>query len=289
MRTFAAIAFVTTLAALPQGGWAQPGGGVMAGGEVNPVHEVPKLDEIGVDENLGGRMPLDLPLTRHDGEQVELGDYFDGERPVLLTFAYYTCPVLCSMVMDATARGIGPVDWTAGEEFRVLTISIDPRDTPEDAAAKREEVLKKYDRSESWDFLVAEPEAIRRATQAAGFRYFYMEDEGQYAHPAVAMFLTPEGKLARYLYGLNYPQNDVRLALLEASKGKAISTTDKVILYCYRYDPDEQGYGLVAYRVMQIGGGLTAVVLGLFLFVLWRRDLRRRSSPPGPRVSQAHG
>ncbi|MFW6031036.1 MAG: SCO family protein, partial [Myxococcota bacterium] len=198
-------------------------------------------------------------------------------------------PVLCSMVMDATRRGIEPIDWTAGDEYRVLTISIDPRDSPEDAAKKRAEVLRKYERSDGWDFLVGKQENIQKATEAAGFRYFYMDDQEQYAHPAVAMFLTPEGEFARYLYGLNYSATDVRLALLEASEGNAVSTTEQVILYCYQYDSEAQGYGLVAWRVMRIGGALSAVVLGLFLFILWRRETRRKVQPPSTRVSEAHG
>lgn len=287
--------FVTALALIvvvPAFGWAQPRGGVLAGGDVSPVQEVPRLDDIGVDEQLEQQMPLDVTFTDHRGRTVRLEDYVDGERPVLLTFAYFTCPVLCSMVLDATTRGIKPLQWTAGDEYEVVTISIDPRDTPEDAAEKRAEVLEGYGRSdEGWHFLVGEEAAIEKATQAAGFEYFYMEDEGQYAHPAVVMFLTPEGKLARYLYGLSYPPNDVRMALLEASEGRSVSTVEKVIMYCYQYDPNEKGYGLVAFRIMQIGGGLTVVVLAFTLIVLWRRDLRRRrSSPPvAPRASEAHG
>lgn len=288
-RTFSAIAFAALITALPGHGRAQPGSNAIAGGEVKPVQEVPGLDEIGVDENLEGQLPTNLEFTRHDGEKVRLKDYFDGERPVLLTFAYFTCPVLCSMVMDATRRGIEPIDWTAGDEYRVVTISIDPRDSHQDAAKKRAEVLRKYERSDGWDFLVGSPENIQKATQAAGFRYFYMDDQEQYAHPAVAMFLTPKGKFARYLYGLNYSPNDVRLALLEASEGNAVSTVDQVILYCYQYDAESQGYGLMAWRVMRIGGGLSAVVLGLFLFFLWRRETRRKVQPPSTRVSEAHG
>jgi protein SCO1 len=287
-----AIALAIAMAA-PTAGWAQPSrSSVLAGGKVQPVQEVPHLDDIGVDEQLEQAMPLDLTFTDHRGRQVRLRDYVDGERPVLLTFAYYTCPVLCSMVLDATTRGITPLDWTAGDEYEVVTISIDPRDTPQDAAKKRAEVVEGYGRSDDgWHFLVGSADNIRKATEAAGFRYFYMEDEGQYAHPAVLMFLTPEGKLARYLYGLSYPPNDVRMALLEASKGRSISTVEKVIMYCYQYDPNSKGYALVAFRVMQIGGGLTAAVLALFLVLLWRRDMRRRrESPPiAPRATEAHG
>jgi protein SCO1 len=273
------------------GAWAQPRSSVMAGGAVRPVHEVPGLDRIGVDERLEQALPADLVFTNHAGEKVRLGDFFDGSRPVLLNFAYYTCPVLCSMVMDATNRGIGPLPWTAGDEFEVVTISIDPRDTPAAAAKKRSEVLGAYGRSnEGWHFLVGTDEAITRATAAAGIRYFYMEDEGEYAHPAVLLFLTPEGKIARYLYGLSYPPNDVRLGLLEASEGRSVSTVEKIIMYCYQYDPHTKGYALVAFRAMQLGGGFAVLVLGLFLVLLWRRELRRRREPPpAPRAAVSHG
>lgn len=290
MKTLAAIALATALLSSPHVGQAQAGG-AFAGGEQRPITKVPFLDKIGVDENLEGQVPADATFTRYDGKKVKLGDYFDGEHPVLLNLAYFTCPVLCSLIMDAAAKGLKGIDWTAGKEFKLVTISIDPRDTVSDAAKKRQKELKLYGRSKGWDFLVGDQKNIDKVTKAVGFRYFYMKDKGQYAHPAVLTFLTPKGKIARYLYGLNYKGSDMRLALLEASNGESVSTVDKVILYCCQYDPKDHGYSIVGYRVMQVGGALTALVLGLFLIVLWRREVRRKKkdASPSTEVSEVHG
>ena len=245
---------------------------------------IPGLDQVDVDEQLEAQMPLDLEFTRHDGQRVRLRDYVDGERPVLFMFAYHSCPQLCSFVLDATVNATKQVEWSAGQEYRLVTISIDPRDTTEVAAAKRRDILSRYGREVAepsgstpggWDFLVGEQGAIDAATQAAGFRYFYDARQGEYAHPAAIMFLTPEGKIARYLYGLTYNPNDVRFALLEASEGRSITTTERVLLYCYAYDADEHSYALVAMNIMKLGGGLTVLLLGGFLFIFWRRERRR--------------
>jgi protein SCO1/2 len=243
-----------------------------------PTREVPGLGRIRVDENLEGRVPLDVDFRDHEGHAVKLSDFFDGQRPVLLTFAYHTCPTLCSMVLDAVVKGISEVPWTAGEEYEIVTISIDPRDTPERAASKREELLARYGRSAAqhgWHFLVGEDEDIRRVADAVGFRYFYDSAQQQYGHPAAIMFLTPDAKVARYLYGLEFVPSDIRMALLEASQGRSITTTEQILLYCYAYDPDANSYVLMATRVMQAGGVLTVLVLGTFLAVLFRRERRR--------------
>lgn len=262
---------------------AQPGGQMRgADSDQAPSRDVPGLEKVDVDEKLEEKLPLELSFTDHTGKQVKLGDYFDGERPVLLTLNYYTCPVVCSMILESTGRTMSEVPWTAGDEYEIVTISIDPTDTPERAANKREEILKAYGKKPKkaddvgWHFLVGEKQNIQRVAEAVGFQYFYDERQEQYAHPAVVMFATPDGRMARYLYGLQYKVSDARIALLEASEGNSISTAEKAILYCYSYDPQEGGYTLVAWRVMQIGGGLTAVVLGAVLFFLWRRELRKK-------------
>jgi protein SCO1 len=246
-----------------------------------PVQDVPGLDEIAVDEKLDSKLPLDVAFLDHTGKKVQLRDYFDGERPVLLSFAYHTCPTLCSMVLDATTRGISATKWTAGVEYEVVTISIDPKDTPESAAKKRSEVLAQYKRpaaADGWHFLVGDEKAIEKVTSAVGYRYFYNEKTEQYGHPAAIVFLTPQGMLARYLYGLNFNPADIRLALLEASEGRSISTAEQIILYCYAYDPAANSYALMAVRVMKLGGGVTVLVLGGFLVLLWRRERRRGRS-----------
>lgn len=246
--------------------------------EDRPSLPVPGLNRIGVDEHLEADFPLDITFRDHTGAEVQLQDYFDGERPVLLNFAYHSCTTLCSFVLDATAASVKDVEWSAGDEYEIVTISIDPNDTPASALAKRQEMLVKYGRegaSEGWAFLVGDEESITRATEAAGFRYFYNANQEIYAHPAAIMFLTPDARIARYLYGLRFDSDDVRTALIEASEGRSISTVEQIILYCYAYDPDANGYALVAMNVMKLGGALTVLFLGSFLAVMWRRERKR--------------
>lgn len=246
------------------------------GGVQETSRPVPGLDRIGVDERLDQQMPLDVAFRDHTGRQVTLSEYVDGERPVFLTFAYHSCPSLCSLVLDATERAAVDQEWTPGVEYQMVTISIDPRDTPEKAALKRAESLEAVGREGAdWAFLVGDEEAIARVTTAAGYRFFFEERQQQYAHAAAAMFLTPDGKMARYLYGLRFERSDVRMALLEASEGRSISAGERILLYCYTYDEASQGYVLMAWNVMKIGGALCALALFGFLFVLWRREKRR--------------
>ena len=242
-----------------------------------PSREVPGLDRVGVDEHLDESLPLDAEFTTSEGRKVRLGDFFDGERPVLFTFSYHSCPTLCSMVLDATVASAKEQEWTIGDEYVAVNISIDPRDTPAKAAEKQREILDKYGRDAGgeWHFLVGEQEAINQVTHAAGFRYFFDERVDQYAHPAALMVATPEGQMARYLYGLRFEPGDLRFGLLEAADGNSISTTEQILLYCYTYDPSEQSYVPVAMNIMKLGGVLTVILLGGFLTFLWR--LRRAS------------
>lgn len=242
-----------------------------------PASSVPGVNALDVQEHLGQPIPTDLEFTDHEGRAVKLSDYFTGERPVMLTFAYHSCASMCSLVLDAaaqTAEQLRELGMEMGEDYTMLTISIDPRDTPRTASQKRDQMLAKSGGAQ-WDFLVGEEDAIEAATDAAGFGFFYDPRQEQYAHAAVAMFLTPDGKFARYLYGLRFPPNDARLAILEASEGRSISTMNRLLLFCYSYDPNQSEYVLVAENVMKIGGGLTALLLGGFLFTLWRRERRR--------------
>ncbi len=253
----------------------------------------PGLENVRVDEHLLRQIPLDLTFRDHTGQPVRLRDLLDGEKPVLLNLVYHTCPSFCSLVLDGTVAVLAQQPWTVGEDFTVLTVSIDPRDTPEVAAERRRRALYRYGRESAengWHFLVAPhtmtdheltgaygvyPE-VERLAAAVGFRYQWMPRQRQYAHPGVIMLLTPDGRVARYLYGLEYSPNDVRLGLLEASEGRSVSTVERVFLYCYRYDASQQGYVLVAWRVMQIGGGFCAFLLFAFLAVLWRRETKKK-------------
>jgi len=254
-----------------------------------PVPNAVPPELVGVDivEHLGGQVPLGATFLDAEGHAVRLGDYFDGKRPTLLVFAYHTCPMLCSLVLDATVRSLNDVGWTVGREFDVVSISIDPKDTPETATRKRSQVVGAYLRAKGspagWHFLVGDETNIRQVTDAIGFKYNYDARQRQYAHPAAIYLLTPDGRIARYLYGIEYPPSDVRLGLLEATEGRSISTTERLLLYCYHYDPQGKHYAIVAMNVMRLGGVLTIVGMGALLGVMLVREKRRKRGEPPTR------
>ncbi len=254
-----------------------------------------ELEGVDIVEHLSGPLPKDAVFRDAQGGTVHLGDYFDGKRPAVFVFAYHTCPMLCSLVLDATVRALNDVQWTVGDQFDVISISIDPKDTPETATKKRAQVVAAYPRAKGstrgWHFLVGDEEDIRKVTDAVGFEYHYDARQQQYAHPAAIYLLTPEGHIARYLYGIQYSANDVRLGLLEASEGRSISTTERVLLYCYHYDPQGKRYALVAMNVMRLGGVVTLVLIGGFLTIMWARERRHRravASRPSEYIAGAH-
>lgn len=247
------------------------------------INALPKaVQGAGIEEKLGKDIPGDVPFRDESGKAVRLGDYFKGQKPVVLNFAYHSCPVLCNLVLNATVDVLAKQQWTAGTEFEVVSISIDPNDTPKSASEKRRQAIQKYGRGngEGIHFLTGTEADIAKVADAAGFRFERDGQSGQYAHAAVMMLLTPEGRMARYLYGVSFNPQDVRLGLLEASAGRSISTTEKLILYCYKYDPKGQKYAIVARNVMKLGGVVTIIALFAFLFVMWRRELRRKSNDP---------
>jgi protein SCO1 len=247
------------------------------------VNVLPReMHDIGVIEHLNAQVPADATFLDETGQPVRLGRYFDGRRPVVLNLAYSRCAMLCNLVLNAVVRALQETPWSVGEEFDAVTISVDPRETPAIANERRGRVLAQYNRpsgARGWHFLTGSESQVRRVADAVGFQYRYDRAQDQFAHPAVTMLLTPEGKVARYLYGIQYRPVDVRVGLLEASQGRSISTVERVILYCYHYDPQGQGYVLWAMRVMRLGGAATLVVFGTFLTVMWTRERRRR--PPG--------
>jgi protein SCO1/2 len=240
-----------------------------------------ELQHVGVTEHLDGPLPLDTPFVDHTGKPVTLRSAFDGKRPVVLQFAYHTCPVVCGMITQNLAAGLQGVNWTIGEQFEVVTISIDPDESLEKTDAKRRGILAGYGRGKGpddpggWHFLKGSQASIDAVTKAAGFEYQYDERQKQWGHPSVVFIVKPDGTLARYLYGLEFPSNDLKLGLLEASQGRSISTVEQIILYCYHYDPQGGKYVLVATRVMQVGGGLTALILFSILGMLWAREFRK--------------
>lgn len=244
------------------------------------AHTPKELQHVGVTEHLDGPLPLDTPFVDHTGKAVTLRSVFDGKRPVVLQFAYHTCPVVCGMITQNLAAGLQGVNWTIGDQYEVVTISIDPNESLEKTDAKRRGILAGYGRgldankSDGRHFLKGSQASIDAVTKAAGFEYQYDERQQQWGHPSVVFIAKPDGTLARYLYGLEFPANDLKLGLLEASEGRSISTVEQIILYCYHYDPQGGKYVLVATRVMQVGGGLTALVLFGILGMFWAREYK---------------
>jgi protein SCO1/2 len=247
----------------------------------------PEESDVGVTEHLGGVLPLDTAFVDHNGRDVRLGDYFTGQRPVVLIFGYHTCPMLCSLVQNATVHALRGVDMAVGRDFEVVVVSIDPEDTRHTATKRRDIVLATYNagrppaqvapdvRDQGLHYLTGKPDAIRRTADAAGFHYTYDAAWKQYAHPAVISLVTPTGKLARYLYGMEFDPKDLKYGLLEARAGRSVSTIDRLLLYCMHYDPGSGKYVLVAARVMQVGGALSVLFMGALLGGLWMRERGR--------------
>jgi protein SCO1 len=238
---------------------------------------VPKpLREVGFDQHLDRLMPLDVVLRDEQGRDVAIGSFF-GRRPVVMAFVYYDCPMLCSMIMSAITSTLGVISLDVGRDFDVLFVSFDPRETPRLAADKKAEYLKQYGRSgaeSGWHFLTGDQTNIARLTSAAGFRYAWDEDTRQFAHPAGLVVLTPEGRLARYLFGIEFGARDLRLALVEASAGRIGTPIDSALLYCYHYDPMTGRYGLAVMRALRISGAATVLLLASFIWIMIRRERR---------------
>ena len=242
------------------------------------LNEVPELMGIDVVEHLSDTIPLDLAFTDDHGNPVTLRQYFGQGRPVILNLAYSNCPMLCTVVLNGLTNGVRDLSWRPGDEFQMVTVSIDPLETVELARARKKRYLESIgpmNSEDGWAFLVGEESQSRRLAEALGFIYYYDEEIKQYAHPAVTFLLTEDGVISRYLYGLEYKERDLRLGLLEAAEGKIGSTIDRIILYCFHYDPDSKGYVVFAGNVMRLGGLITVVALAIFLGLFWTRDRMR--------------
>lgn len=239
-----------------------------------------EFENAGVDEHLGDTIPMNLTFTNEQGEPVELSQYFHQDKPVIVTLVYYSCPMLCNLILNGLSDGLSRLDWTPGKEYQIVTISFNPRETPKLAAAKKENYLKSLGKpggEKGWAFLTGTEDQSKALADAIGFRYYWDEENQQYAHPSAIFVMTPEGAISRYLYGIEYKTNDLKLSMLEASRGNIGSTVDKIILYCFHYDPDSRGYVVFAGNVMKLGGALTLGVLLLFLGIFWRREKSRKN------------
>jgi protein SCO1 len=232
------------------------------------------LREIGFDQHIGRHLPLNAQVRDEQGRLGPLAQYF-GSRPVLLVFAYYSCPMLCTQVVNGVATAVGVLSLEPARDFDVVVISFDPHDTPATAAEKKAIYLERYRRpgaSEGSHFLTADPPSIDQLTKAAGFRYVWDARTNQFAHPTGVIVVTPDGRLARYLFGIDYGPRDLRLALVEASAGRVGSAVDSLLLYCYHYDPMTGRYGLIVMRVLRVAGAATVLALAALIVVLKRRE-----------------
>jgi protein SCO1 len=241
--------------------------------------------KVGFDQKLDAQVPLDVPLKDEAGKPVRLGDFF-GERPVILTLVYHDCPMLCNEVLNALTRGLKGLTFDVGDQFEVVTVSINPAETTELAARKKAGYLRRYGRpgaERGWHFLTGEEDSIRKLAQSVGFRYVYLPESKQYAHAAGIVLLTPRGRVARYFFGISYAPRDLRLGLTEASSGKIGSPVDQMLLFCYRFDATTGKYTFAIMNVVRLLAAATALALaGYVATMLWRERRRGQSVPDSP-------
>ncbi len=252
----------------------------------------PKLPgEVSIQQKLNTQLPLDLMFRDEGGKVVRLRDYFRG-KPVLINFMYYRCPMLCSMVMEGITSTLTELKFDAGKEFDVITVSIDPRDMPQQAAAKKDKYIKRYGRlgaANGWHFLTGHESSIRTLTNAVGFHYAYDPQHDQFAHGTVLIVSTPQGRISRYLYGFEYKPRDVRLALVEASANKIGSASDQLLLLCYHYDPATGKYSRSAMNFVRAGGIATVISLASFIIIMIRKERRPSECGALAPLSSARG
>ena len=240
-----------------------------------PSSQVPAaLSKVSFEQRLNEQLPLDLPFTDENGRAVKLGDYF-GRKPVVLAFVYYECPMLCTQVLNGLESALRVLNESVGKEFDVVTVSFDPSETSVLAAGKKKAYLERYKRPEAeqgWHFLTGSQASIDALTHAAGFHYAWDEASQQFAHASGIVIATPAGKLSRYFLGIDYSPRDVKFALIESSNEKIGTLADRLLLYCYHYDPQTGNYGFVAMRAVRVGGAVTILALVGFVFVSLRRE-----------------
>ena len=273
-RTFGAVA-LAVLAVVAAGAQSNvPGVDPPAG---IPSSQMPSvLSQVSFDQRLNEQLPLDLMFSDETGRRVRLGNYF-GTKPVVLAFVYYECPMLCTQVLNGLTASLTVLGETVGREFDVVAVSFDARETPVLADGKKRAHLDRYHRPESaggWHFLTGDEASIKALTAAAGFRYVWDERTQQFAHPSGIIVVTPEGRISRYFFGIEYAPRDVKFALIESSFGKIGNAIDQLLLYCYHYDPATGSYGFVAMSAVRVGGAVTLLALVGFVVVSIRRERR---------------
>lgn len=251
-------------------------GQIMTRGIVTPPANArpPKLENVGIEQHLNAQIPPDLTFRDETGKAVRLGDYF-GKKPIILSLVYFKCTMLCGELLQGMTGAMRLIKFDVGNQFDVLTVSFDPRETPEIAAEKKADYVKRYGRpgaADGWHFLTGSPDSINALTKAVGFEYHYDPKLDQFAHATAIMVLTPQGRISRYFYGIDFPPKDLRLGLVEASEEKIGNPVDAVLLYCYHYDPTTGKYGAVISNILRLAGALTVVILGGGLLLLFRLE-----------------
>jgi len=239
------------------------------------------LREVGIDQRLDETLPLDLQFRDERGATVRLGDYFREGRPVVVSLVYYDCPMLCTLILNGMVKSFRALNFDIGKHYEVVSVSIDPRETPSLATKKKKLYINKYaragvDAAAGWHFLTGDEKSIKRLAEAVGFRYTYDQKSGQYAHASGIMVATPRGKLARYFYGIEYSSRDLRFAMMEASENRIGSPVDQVLLYCFHYDPATGRYSLAVLNTLRVAGTATVLLLGFFVLISLRREKRKR-------------
>jgi protein SCO1/2 len=251
----------------------------MSGGIMSPPANVrpPGLQFVGIEQHLNAEVPGDLQFRDELGNPVKFGDYFGNGRPVILNLGYYQCPMLCSELLQGLVGSMKALTFNLGTDFDVVTLSFDPRETVEMAAAKKRDIMKRYGRpntGQGWHFLTGRADQINALTSAVGFQYQFDPKTEQYAHATAIVVLTPDRHIAEYFYGVEFPPKDLRLGLVQAGQGKIGNVADAVLLYCYHYDPRTGKYGAIVSNVLKLGGLATLLILGTFMFVMFRADRR---------------
>ena len=246
--------------------------------QTEPAHQMPGvLKEVTFRQQLNEQLPLDAAFKDEDGRDVRLGDYFKTGKPVVLAFVYYDCTMLCTQVMNGISSALKVLPFTPGQDFDVVLVSFDPRDTPAAAAEKKKAHLEYWSTEQqagAWHFLTGTEPEIRRVTQAAGFNYQWDEKNKQFAHVSGVLVTTPEGRLSRYFYGIEYSPKELRLALVESGKGAIGSKIDELLLFCFHYDPEAGRYGVVVMNLIRLGGVVTVAMVVGFILLMRRRETR---------------
>lgn len=244
-------------------------------------HELPtELKNVGVDEHLGANLDLGLQFTDESGETVPLGKYFGGHKPVLMAMVYYTCPSLCNYHLNGLTDTMKTLKLTSGQDFEVVAVSMNSKETPDVAAKKKHNYLEVYGRPQGekgWHFLVGNEENVQKLASQLGFKFHWMEDKQQYAHAAVAYVVTPEGKISRYLHGIQVDPKTLRLSLLEASNGKIGGFLEQAVMFCFQFDPQKNKYTLYAWNIMRVGAFMMLVLLAIIFIPVWWRAQKHQS------------